>query len=439
MENLLLLVVLVMAVAGVLIGIFAWHRLGQPATRGLENVLREELGRLREEAARDAKLLREEVTAAQARAIGELTRTVREWADSNQRELHEQRNAIQEHLLKAQESGEERLAKVQDVLDAKLKQLQESNERKLEEMRRTVDEKLQSTLERRLGESFRVVSAQLEAVQQGLGEMRTLAAGVGDLKRVLTNVRERGTWGEYQLGAILEEILAPDQYARNVSMPGTREAVEFAVKLPGREPHDAPVWLPIDSKFPKEDYERLQQAAQAGDQEGVKEAKTALLRQLSEMAKSIRQKYIHPPHTTDFAILFVPTEGLYAEVLREPGFHDQLQREHRVLVAGPTTLAAILNSLRVGFQTLAIERRAHEVWGVLVGVKKEFQRFGEVLDALKKQLNTATKTLEKAEARTRAVQKQLDKVEQLPAPPNAVVTALPVEEETAAPSPDEQS
>lgn len=476
MVTVLLVLILVVTVVAVVFGALVWRRMTQPVGSDGGVVLREELGRLREEAARDARLLREEVATAQRQAIGELTQAVREWADGNRRELTEQRDRIQTHLQQAQRSGEERFEQVRravdeklqqviedqrkyltgivealrslersnadaqrqarEALDAKLLQIQESNERKLEEMRRTVDEKLQSTLEKRLGESFRLVSTQLEAVQQGLGEMRTLATGVGDLKRVLTNVRERGTWGEYQLAAILEQILTPEQFARNVVVQG-RDVVEFAVKLPGRDEGAEPVWLPIDSKFPKEDYERLQQAAQAGDQDGVQQAKDALLRRISEMAKLIREKYIAPPKTTDFAILFVPTEGLYAEVLREPGFHDRLQREHRVLVAGPTTLAAILNSLRVGFQTLAIEKRAHEVWTILGAVKTEFGRFGEVLDKLKRQLNIASKTVEDAGVRTRAMERQLRRVEALPAAEAPKVLGLPADVDTP-PGEDEE-
>jgi DNA recombination protein RmuC len=311
-------------------------------------------------------------------------------------------------------------------LDRKFQQIQESNEKKLEEMRRTVDEKLHETLEKRLGESFKIVSERLEAVQRGLGEMQSLATDVGGLKRVLTNVKERGTWGEYQLGAILEQILTPEQYGRNVHVKDDGEVVEFAVRLPGRDTGQGkPVWLPIDSKFPKEDYERLVAAAGVADKDGVEQAVGGLLSRVESMARDIQRKYIAPPSTTDFGILFLPTEGLYAEVLRQPGFHDSLQQKYRVLVAGPTTLSAILNSLRVGFQTLAIEKRAHEVWTVLGAVKTEFGKFGEVLDKVKRQLATASNTIDQTAVRTRAMERRLRSVEQLPGAEAEAVLELP--------------
>lgn len=306
-------------------------------------------------------------------------------------------------------------ASTREALDQKFQQIQASNERKLDEMRQTVDEKLQGTLEKRLGESFKLVSDRLEAVQRGLGEMKSLADGVGDLKRVLTNVKERGTWGEYQLGAILEQILTPEQYAQNVRPKEGGEVVEFAVKLPGknREAGAPPMWLPIDAKFPKEDYERLLQASEAADADGVKSAAAALASSIRKAAKDIYDKYVAPPHTTDFAIMFLPTEGLHAEILRQPGLHDELQSKYRVLATGPTTLSAMLNSLRVGFQTLAIEQRSHEVWHVLGAVKTEFGKFGQVLDKVKRQLHTATDTIDKTHVRTRAMERKLRSVEQL--------------------------
>lgn len=328
--------------------------------------------------------------------------------------------------LKNVESGQQQeQAKSRELLNQKFEQIQASNEKKLEEMRQTVDEKLHSTLEKRLGESFKLVSERLEAVQRGLGEMQTLATGVGDLKRVLGNVKERGTWGEYQLGAILAEILTPDQYAQNVRTKEGREAVEFAVKLPGRGvDHGQPVWLPIDAKFPKEAYERLVEASRAADAERVQSASDELRRAVAKMAKDISEKYINPPASTDFAILFLPTEGLYAEVLRQPGLHDELQQKCRVLVAGPTTLSAILNSLRIGFQTLAIEKRASEVWNVLGAVKTEFGKFGDVLDRVKKQITTVSNTLDESSRRTRAMERKLRSVEQLPAGDAKSILAL---------------
>ena len=292
--------------------------------------------------------------------------------------------------------------------------MRDSNEKKLEQMRTTVDEKLQSTLEKRLGESFKLVSERLEAVQRGLGDMQNLATGVGDLKRVLTNVKTRGTWGEYQIGDILEQILAPDQYEKNVQpKPNSQEIVEYAVKLPGRD-DDSTVWLPIDAKFPQEDYQRLLDAAEAADAEGVEKSTKDLVRAIQTAAKDISSKYLEPPHTTDFAIMFLPTEGLYAEVLRQPGMIETLQQTHRVVVAGPTTLSAILNSLRMGFRTLAIEKRSSEVWEVLAAVKTEFGKFGDVLAKVKKQLATASNTIDSTEVRTRAMERKLKSVEQLP-------------------------
>ena len=308
----------------------------------------------------------------------------------------------------------QQLTDVRATLEARLKDIETQNAIKLDEMRKTVDEKLHATLEHRLGESFKLVSDRLEAVHKGLGEMQTLALGVGDLKRVLTNVKTRGTWGEVQLGALLEQLLTPDQYATNIATrPGSKEVVEFAIRLPGRQ-GDEQVWLPIDSKFPIEDYERIVAAQDLADAAGMEEASKALEARIKQEAKSIRDKYIEPPHTTDFGILFLPTEGLYAEVLRRPGLSDWLQRECRVTIAGPTTLTALLNSLQMGFRTLAIEKRSSEVWLVLGAVKTEFGKFGEVLAAAKRQLETVAKSIESAESRTKQMGKKLKSVEALP-------------------------
>lgn len=369
----------------------------------------------------------------QDRRAAETLKAVQDLTASNRKELDLQRDRLQSALndvvtaLKGLEKAhQEEQQKAREGLDRKFQQIQESNEKKLEEMRRTVDEKLHETLEKRLGESFKLVSDRLEAVQRGLGEMQSLATDVGGLKRVLTNVKERGTWGEYQLGAILDQILTPEQFGRNVHVKDDSEVVEFAVRLPGRDAgQGTPVWLPIDSKFPKEDYERLVAAAGLADKDGVEQAIGGLLSRVESMARDIQRKYIAPPSTTDFGILFLPTEGLYAEVLRQPGFHDSLQQKYRVLVAGPTTLSAILNSLRVGFQTLAIEKRAHEVWTVLGAVKTEFGKFGEVLDRVKRQLATASNTIDQTAVRTRAMERRLRAVEQLPGTDAAAVLELP--------------
>ena len=306
------------------------------------------------------------------------------------------------------------LAEVRATLEARLKDIETQNAAKLDEMRKTVDEKLHATLEQRLGESFKMVSDRLEAVHKGLGEMQSLAVGVGDLKRMLTNVKSRGTWGEVQLGALLEQVLTVDQYAKNVATrPGSREVVEFAIRLPGRE-GESQVWLPIDSKFPIEDYERIAAAQEAADVAALESATKALESRIKLEARSIRDKYVEPPHTTDFAILFLPTEGLYAEVLRRPGLTDWVQRECRVTIAGPTTLTAVLNSLQMGFRTLAIEKRSSEVWQTLGAVKTEFAKFGEVLARTKKQLEAAASSIDAAEVRTRAMSRQLTRVEALP-------------------------
>jgi DNA recombination protein RmuC len=319
------------------------------------------------------------------------------------------------------------LDRIRQSLDVSVKEMRDGNERKLEEMRRTVDEKLHDTLEKRLGESFKLVSDRLDTVHRGLGEMQGLASGVGDLRRMLTNVKIRGTWGEVQLGSILTDMLAPDQWAKNVCVKeGSAERVECAVRLPGpKGDRSAGIWLPIDSKFPQEDYARLQAAADLADQAQVQLAQEALQRAVRIAAKDIHDKYISPPATTDFAIMFLATEGLYAEVLREPGFVQELQTRYRVSVAGPTTLAALLNSLRVGFQTLAIEQRAHEVWRVLGAVKTEFGKFGGVLDKVQRQLQTASRTIEETGTRTRAMERKLRSVEELGPSESATILALP--------------
>ncbi|WP_345811199.1 DNA recombination protein RmuC [Paraburkholderia sp. PREW-6R] len=316
------------------------------------------------------------------------------------------------------EANDRRFAEVRATIEQRLKDIEANNSTKLEEMRRTVDEKLHATLEQRLGESFKLVSDRLEQVHRGLGEMQTLAAGVGDLKKVLTNVKTRGTWGEVQLEALLEQILTADQYAKNVAtVPKSAERVEFAIRLPGRAEQGSaatPVWLPVDAKFPREDYERLIDAQERADPVAVEEASRALEARIRAEARTIAEKYVSPPHTTDFALLFLPTEGLYAEVLRRPGLTDLLQRDYRVTIAGPTTLTALLNSLQMGFRTLAIEKRSSEVWQVLGAVKTEFGKFGDVLAKTKAQLETVTRSIEAAETRTRVMNRRLRDVEALP-------------------------
>lgn len=348
---------------------------------------------------------------------------------------------VSSQLKQLNESNQGALDRVRSTFDERVKELQSSNEKKLDEMRKTVDEKLHDTLEKRLGESFKLVSDRLDAVHKGLGEMQNLASGVGDLKRVLTNVKARGTWAEVQLGAILDQVLTPGQFEKNVCVkPDTTERVEFAVKLPG--PKDDPskvVYLPIDSKFPQEDYARLQDASDKADPIKVQAATDALLRSVKASAKEIHDKYVNPPATTDFAIMFLATEGLYAEVLRQPALVENLQQNFRIVIAGPTTLVAILNSLRVGFQTLAIEQRASEVWRILAAVKTEFGKFGDVLSKVKKQLNTAAKTIDQTGVRTRAMEKKLREVEQLPEQDAEILFALPDLKEEPSDSADDSA
>ena len=318
-------------------------------------------------------------------------------------------------LQSLSESNARRMGEVRETLEKQLAQLQTTNSAKLDEMRKTVDEKLQTTLETRLGESFKQVADRLEQVHKGLGEMQTLAQGVGDLKHLLTNVKTRGIFGEAQLSALLEQVFTVDQYAAQVAtQPGSKNAVDFAIRLPGRSDSGEPLWLPIDAKFPNEDYERLLDAQARADVLGAEAAGKALETRIRLEARSISEKYIAPPHTTDFAILFLPTEGLYAEVLRRPGLMESLSRDHRITLAGPTTLLAMLSSLQMGFRTLALEKRSSEVWQVLGAVKTEFGKFGDVLAKIKSNAETMLNTVSNAEQRSRVMGKALRNVEALP-------------------------
>src|SRR5689334_1217159 len=317
-------------------------------------------------------------------------------------------------LVQISDSISRRLDTVRGTVDARLKDLQQENAGKLDEMRKTVDEKLQTTLEQRLGQSFKLVSQQLEQVYKGLGEMQNLATGVGDLRRMLTNVKTRGTYGEVQLGALLEQVLSPEQFAAQVAVKGgSRETVDYAIKMPGGI-EGQPCWLPIDAKFPREDYERLQDAQERADKAAAEEAGLALERRIRLEAASIQDKYIDPPYTTNFAVPFVPTEGLFAEIVRRPGLFEALQREFHVAVAGPTTLMAQINSLQMGFKTLAIQQRSSEVWQVLGAVKTEFGKFGDVLSKVKKKLDEASNTIDETGRRSRAIERKLRDVEALP-------------------------
>ncbi len=374
----------------------------------LERELREELARSRREDAEEAFRDREE-RAQSANLLGQAVSTQMGQLGTLQAERLE---AFARELSRFSLGLDERFERLKSGVESRLSAMQADNAGKLEEMRRTVDEKLHATLEQRLGESFKLVSERLEQVHRGLGEMQNLAAGVGDLKRVLTNVKTRGTWGEVQLAALLEQLLTAGQYAANVAVrPGSAERVDFAIRLPGRD-DGATVWLPIDAKFPVEDYQRLLDAQEPA---AIEEAAKAIETRLKNEAKSIRDKYVAPPHTTDFALLYLPVEGLYAEALRRPGLAETLQREYRVSLAGPTTLAALLNSLQMGFRTLAIEQRSAEVWAVLGAVKSEFGKFGEALAHTRKKLEEASNSIVRAETRTRQLTRKLKDVEALPA------------------------
>jgi len=332
------------------------------------------------------------------------------------------------------ESNARRLAEVRATMETQLAQLQQSNTAKLDEMRKTVDEKLQTTLEARLGESFKQVADRLEQVHKGLGEMQTLAIGVGSLQRVLTNVKTRGVFGEVQLEALLEQVLTPDQYAKQVeTKPRSGQRVDFAIRFPGRGGDNAPVWLPIDAKFPRDDYERLLDAHERADPAAAEIAAKALEARVRSEAKSIADNYLAAPHTTDFAILFLPVESLYAEVLRRPGLMDAIQRQHRVTLAGPTTLLAMLNSLHMGFRTLALEQQASEVWKVLGAVKTEFERYGEWVARIKEQVAKASDTLDKADTRAKQMRLALRKVEALPEAQSQALLPSPDDSEDGAP------
>ncbi len=378
----------------------------------LEQRLREEAVDTRREISEQARGQRVELVESQRRFLEDARRGRGEQAEALARFGQAQRQALQ-LLTEAQAHQAEAL---RNSLETAMKTLRGESAEKLEQIRRTVDEKLHETLERRLGESFKLVSDRLELVHKGLGEMQELATGVGDLKRVLTNVKSRGIFGEVQLAALLEQVLTPEQYDVNVvTRPGSNERVEFAIKLPGRGPDDTPLWLPIDAKFPREDYERLIDAQERTDAPAAEAASAALERRIRDEAKTIAEKYLAPPHTTDFGILFLPIEGLYAEVLRRPGLHEALQREHRITVTGPSNLLAFLNSLRMGFRTLAIEKRSSEVWQVLSAVKTEFGKFGDVLDKVKKKLDEASNQIDQTGRRTRVISRHLKGVEELPA------------------------
>ena len=377
----------------------------------IEMVVKDEISKNRSEATQNGKLLREEnfnnLNSMNDAILSRISAMAS--MEKNQMEV------FSKQLSTMTEINERKLDKLTEVMEEKMKNLQQDNSKKLEEIRFTVDEKLHSALEKRLGESFKLVSDRLELVHKGLGEMQNLASGVGDLKKVLTNVKVRGSWGEIQLGTLLDQILIKEQYDMNViTKKNGTERVEFAVKLPSKDSDDNSVWLPIDSKFPLEDYQRLIKAQEDGDKLQMEACiKQLEIRILSE-AKDIKDKYIDPPSTTDFGILFIPIEGLYCEVLRIPGLSDKLQQQFRVVITGPTTLAALLNSLQMGFRSLAIEKRSSEVWQLLATVKTEFVRFGDILDKTQKKLQEASNTMELASQKSRTIQRKLKDVQSIP-------------------------
>ncbi len=419
------------------------QRLRDELQNGLRNDVQSLERALRDEVARSASGTRTELTQTLASLQqtlltqqGDVARTQNEQIDSFRTQLAatqanladtlarsgEQQalslkrfsDTLIEQLRALSQSNDQRMAEVRTTVEQKLAAIQLDNEKKLEQMRATVDEKLHATLEQRLGESFKQVADRLDQVHRGLGEMQLLAKDVGSLNRVLTNVKTRGIFGEVQLAGLLEQVFTPEQYAVNVeTVPGSGARVEFAIKLPGRREDGAPLWLPIDAKFPREDYERLLDAQERADAPGAEAAGKAIEQRLRMEARTIREKYVAPPHTTEFAILFVPTEGLYAEALRRPGLMEALQREYRVTLAGPTTLLATLSSLQMGFRTLALEKRSAEVWEVLGAVKTEFGKFGEVLAKTKKKLDEASSTIDQAQTRTNVMTRRLKSVEAL--------------------------
>ena len=360
--------------------------------------------------------------------LGAMSGALKDQLEANGSQIRHQfsvlQDAVSQQLGGLVQGSQQNAEQLRSALNERLAAIQADNSTKLEEMRRTVDEKLHATLEQRLGESFKLVSDRLEQVHKGLGEMQTLAGSVGDLKRVMTNVKTRGTWGEMQLGAIIDNVLTPDQFARNVkTVPGSDELVEFAIRLPGRN-DEHPVWLPIDAKYPVEQYQRLLDAQDAADKAAIAAAGNAFEASIKLEAKKIFAKYVSPPYTTDFAVLYLPTEGLFAEVIRRPGLVEAVQNDCRVMITGPANLAAMLNSLQMGFKTLAIEKRSSEVWGVLGQVKTEFAKFGDVVEATRKSIDAAAKKFEQVGVRTRAIQRRLRDVQELPAPKDEAAAAL---------------
>jgi DNA recombination protein RmuC len=410
-ENLLLIAIGVatMVVASLQIALLVSSR---SRRRSLKEI-RGKLESLPAEMRQDNSYGRQELAQSLFAALNQVSDSTRESLRSQTEALSRLREDLDRQLSFLTESNEQKLEALRTTLESRLGAIQQDNNSKLEQMRATVEEKLQTTLERRLGESFKVVSENLRQVHLAMGEMRKLAGEVGSLQTLMSNVKNRGGWGEFQLGAILEQFLSPEQYAKNVQPRENGESVEFAIKLPGRDAEGSHVWLPIDAKFPKEDYEKLLAAVDHQDAEQIRFFSSQLEARVKSNARDISQKYLSPPQTTDFGIMFLPTEGLYAEALRRPGLADLIQREYRIVIAGPTTLVALLNSLQVGFRTLAIEKRSGEVWKILGAVKAQFDAFGEILSKVQRKLQQATNEIEVVGTKARTMQRRLRDVENL--------------------------
>jgi DNA recombination protein RmuC len=429
-EKLLIaLAALTVVVAGLQIVLFASHRSLRRLLSEVAIQFREQFGALPAEMRQDSSVGRQELAQSFFAALHQVSEGLRDSSRTQNEALSSLREAMDRQLALMIQTSEQRSEALRCALESRLAAIQQDNNAKLEQMRTTVEEKLQTTLERRLGDSFRIVSENLQQVHLAMGEMHKLAGEIGSLQTLMSNVKNRGGWGEFQLGAILEQFLSPEQYARNVRPRGNGETVEFAVKLPGRDLDGSHVWLPIDAKFPKEDYEKLLAAIEKRDAEQVRISTSQLELRIKANARDISQKYLCPPATTDFAIMFLPTEGLYAEVLRVPGLADFIQREHRVIVAGPTTLVALLNSLQVGFRTLAIEKRSSEVWKILGAVKAQFDTFGEVLAKVQRKLVQATSDIETVGTKTRSMQRKLREVEGVPVKDSDVLFGIAGEED----------
>ena len=377
----------------------------------IENLLKSEFSSNREEYSKSARSLREEIT----HNINNFNKAITDSFANLSTTQGARFEDFQKNLEKLSAKGLEAQISLRDIVEKKLEKIQNDNEKQLEKMRSTVEEKLQGTLEKRLSESFQQVENNLRQVHKGLGEMKHLAQGVGDLKKVLTNVKTRGTWGEFQLGNILEEVLSPEQYDKNVAIKrNSMERVEYAVKLPGQGLKEESIYLPIDSKFPQEDYQRLLEAQEQSNHSAMEAASSRLDSSIKKEARTIKEKYIYPPKTTDFAVMFLPTEGLYAEILRRPGLAESIQRDHRVIITGPTNFAALLNSLSVGFRTLAIQKRSSEVWKLLGAVKTHFGTFSTLLEGVQKKLDEASNKMERVGKKSKAIERSLSNVEELP-------------------------